>query len=398
MKAIVIGGGIAGLAAANGLLRIGWEVKVYEQAPELKALGAGLVLSANALKALRALGLLEEVLKVGQPLYHFRILNKKGATLTDTDHLLLSNRFGIQSCVSVHRGDLQQVLLEALHPLQLQTGKQCKSLVQHAEGVTVNFEDGTSDTADLLIGSDGIHSAVRKQVAPQAKKRYAGYTCWRGVTNKQPVDFDAHLATESWGAGDRFGIVPLSHERVYWFACLNATQPQDPAMKASRIADLQQQFQGYHPPVQELLRLTSPNALIWNDIIDLEPLAAYTYGRVVLLGDAAHATTPNMGQGACQALEGTAVLISLLARLPLQQALHEYNVQRVPRASGIVKKSWQLGKIAQLKHPLAVWLRNALLSLTPQSVNEKQLDSLLAIRLEEIPKHQPATSLIATNE
>lgn len=245
------------------------------------------------LKALRALGLYEQVLEVGQPLYNFRILNKKGKTLADTDHLLLSQRFGIQSAICVHRGDLQQVLLQELQPLKVHPAKRCKSIVQEKDSVSVTFEDGSPDTPDLLIGCDGIHSAVHQQVAPMARKRYAGYTCWRGVITSRPPSTDANKGTESWRNGDRFGIVPLTNDKVYWFACLNAPQAQDPLMKAKDIADLQNQFKDYQH-VQELLQLTPPQALIWNDIVDLEPLSTYIYGRVVLLEDAAHATTPNM--------------------------------------------------------------------------------------------------------
>jgi 2-polyprenyl-6-methoxyphenol hydroxylase-like FAD-dependent oxidoreductase len=386
MKAIIIGGGIAGLAAANGLNKIGWQVLVYEQVPELNAAGAGLVLSANALKALRVMGLYDPVLKLGQPLHKFTIRSRKGKVLADTNHLQLSEQFGVQSSISIHRAELQQALMAQLKPQQIQTGKRFKEFSQNGQKVTVSFDGGSSDTADLLIGCDGVHSAVRQQLVPGARKRFAGYTCWRGISLKMPAGINAHQATESWGTGDRFGIVPLTHERVYWFACLNAKLAQDPAMKAMGIEALQEQFRSYHAPIKELIGLTPPNALIWNDIIDLEPITSYTHGRVVLTGDAAHATTPNMGQGACQALEGTAVLIAQLAKLPLHKALEAYNAQRVPRAISIVKRSWQLGKLAQLSNPLAVGLRNALFPLIPQSVNKKQLKELMDIELEVIPQ------------
>lgn len=385
MKAIVIGAGIAGLAAAKGLQRIGWKVEVYEQAAELKPLGAGLVLSANALKALRVLGLLQGVLKAGQPLNSFKILNQRGKVLANTNHLLLSEDLGIQSCISIHRGDLQQQLLEELLPLQPKLGKRCKALVQDDKGVRVSFEDGTSDWADLIIACDGLHSVVRQLVAPDAKKRYAGYTCWRGIAQGYPAGLSPEQATESWGSGDRFGIVPLKKGRVYWFACLNAPEPQDAKMKAFDLPALQKQFSGYHQPVQELLKNTPAEALVWNDIVDLDPLPTYTYNRVVLVGDAAHATTPNMGQGACQALEGTAVLMAQLAKLPLQEALQAYDRLRVGRASGIVAQSWQLGKIAHLSNPLGVWLRDKLFPLIPKAVNDKQLKTLLNVELEEVP-------------
>lgn len=385
MKAIIIGAGIAGLAAAKGLQRLGWELYLYEQAPALKPLGAGLVLSANALKALQALGLLEAVLEKGHALHHFSILNKKGKVLANTDHLQLSRGLGIQSCLSIHRADLQQLLLQELMPLPLQLGKRCTSIKQDKNGVQVSFEDGSSDSADLLIGCDGLHSAVRQLVAPKAKKRFAGYTCWRGVTEGQPAAFNFQMATESWGNGHRFGIVPLGNDRIYWFACLNSNTIKNPELIHWGIKELKQQFKDYHAPVEAILQATPAHGLIWNDIEDLQPLRTYVYDKVVLVGDAAHATTPNMGQGACQALESVAVLIAQLAKLPLQQALQAYDKQRVPRAGGIVQQSWQLGKIAQMSHSVGVWLRDQLFPLIPKAINNKQLDTLFNIDFEEVP-------------
>jgi 2-polyprenyl-6-methoxyphenol hydroxylase-like FAD-dependent oxidoreductase len=268
--------------------------------------------------------------------------------------------------------------------MQVHTGKRLVSLTQDKQEISVRFEDGSTDSADLLIGCDGLHSAVRQQLVPGAKKRYAGYTCWRGITSSQPSNFPTTLATESWGRGDRFGIVPLSKNRIYWFACLNAPREQDPAMRQLGLPALKTRFASYHPPVLDVLERTPADALLWNDIVDLEPLSTYSWGRAVLVGDAAHATTPNMGQGACQALEGAAVLVAQLSRHPLAEALQAYNRLRLPRASGIVKKSWQLGKIAQASNPLGVWLRDHLLPLVPPSVNEKQLEGLLGIELPEI--------------
>lgn len=386
MKAIIIGGGIAGLAAARGLQLLNWEVKIYEQAPELTPAGAGIVLSANALKALQAIRLYDPVVAKGNPIDKFDILDEKGNTLTSTNHLLLSKKFGHVSGITLHRRELQEVLLSQLSSLTVQTGKQCRSINQTPEGVEVEFNDGELVQADILLGCDGIHSAVRENIFPGSQKRFAGYTCWRGVASSRPASQHPKQATESWGRGRRFGIVPLTENRVYWFACLNTPLARDPKLAKMDLNDLQQIFTDFHEPVKEVLQKTPPEALLLNDIMDLKPIPSFSKGRVVLLGDAAHATTPNMGQGACQALEDVAVLSALLQKYEPEKAFIEYNKLRVPRTHEVVNKSWQLGKIAHWENPIAVSFRNLLLKNLPDSVNERQLNELLNVRFEPVAK------------
>ena len=384
MKAIIIGGGIAGLAAAKALQLLDWEVSIYEQAPELKPAGAGIVLSANALKALKAISLYDDVTAKGNVLEKFSILDSKGKTLSNTNHSKLSKKFGHISGISLHRTDLQQAILSEIFRIKVQTGKRCKTISQTADHVEVLFEDGKVAKGDLLLGCDGIHSVVRQSQFPEAELRYSGYTCWRGVTSHRPTSREITYATESWGKGKRFGIVPLTNNRVYWFACLNAPQARDPKMEKMGIKELQEVFSEFHEPVQEVLSLTPPEALLWNDINDLKPIPSFSKGRVVLLGDAAHATTPNMGQGACQALEDVAVLGSLLMKNDYETAFLKYDQLRVPRTHKVVNQSWQLGKMAQWENPLAVGFRNLLLKSMPASVNEKQMDSLLNVEFEKV--------------
>lgn len=391
MKAIIIGGGIAGLAAARGLQLLNWEVTVYEQAAELKTAGAGIVLSANALKALKALGIYEAVVEKGNPLEKFDILDDKGNLLTSTNHLRLSKKFGHLSGISLHRTDLQQVLLSQLSSVSVRPGKRCRSIRQKPESVEVEFMDGDVAQADILLGCDGIHSAVRESIFLGSKKRFAGYACWRGVTTGQPISRAAHYATESWGRGKRFGIVPLTHNRVYWFACLNTQMHQDPAMAKISLEDLQKIYGGFHEPVQEILQNTLSEALLLNDIIDLKPISSFSKGRVVLLGDAAHATTPNMGQGACQALEDVAVLTKLLQDQGPGKAFQEYDRLRLPRTRKIVNQSWQLGKMSQWENPLLVRLRNGLMKSLPAKLNERQLESLLNVHFQPVINTSLAT-------
>ena len=389
MKAIIIGGGIAGLAAARGLELLGWKVHIYEQTTELKPAGAGIVISANALKALRALGLYDAVVEKGNQLQKFDILDQKGGILASTNHQNLSKKFGHISGISLHRPELQHALLSQLSSTILYQGKGCKNIRQTAEFVEVEFTDGKKAQADILLGCDGIHSAVRESIFPtgipaKSPLRFAGYTCWRGVTSSRPSSREAGYASESWGKGRRFGIVPLSHDRVYWFACLNTRTARNPELAKMNLNDLQKIFAEFHEPVQEVLQRTPNETLLLNDIQDLTPIPTFSKGRVVLLGDAAHATTPNMGQGACQALEDVAVLTHLLKKSDYKTAFREYDLQHIPRTHKIVEKSWQLGKVAQWENSLAVSFRNILMKSIPESVNERQLVNLFDVKFEKV--------------
>jgi 2-polyprenyl-6-methoxyphenol hydroxylase-like FAD-dependent oxidoreductase len=164
---------------------------------------------------------------------------------------------------------------------------------------------------------------------------------------------------------------------VYWFACINSAKARNPYYRAFRLADLQRHFADYHSPIPELLALTTDEQVIWGDILDLKPLKRFHFGRVLLLGDAAHATTPNMGQGAGQAVEDAAVLASCLAQAPsIEAAFQAFDHQRRPRTTRIVQQSWQLGKVAQIQQPWLVSLRNAVMRRVPASVNNRQMEFL----------------------
>ena len=391
MKAIIIGGGIAGIAAARGLQLLNWEVSVYEQAPVYKPAGAGIVLSPNALKALKALGLYDAVAEVGHPIEWVNIKSEKGSILSKTHLSSLAKRFDYQSSLTLHRAELQSALLSQLSTLQVQMGKKCKSIRQNQGGVEVEFEDGKLATADILLGCDGIHSVVRESVFTDVKKRYSGYTCWRGIASAKPESHPANLVIESWGRGRRFGIVPISHNRVYWFACLNAPRPRDPEMEKISLQDLKKIFKNFHAPVAEILENTPEKAIIWNDIMDIRPMPSFTNGRLVLLGDAGHAPTPNMGQGGCQALEDAALLPALLGQHDYKTAFSGYNRLRIPRTHKIVNQSWTMGKMAHWENPLAVACRNALFRSIPESVNERQLNNLFDVKFEKVGKPEMDT-------
>lgn len=369
----IVGGGIGGLTLAIALQRKKFNVTVFENTAELKPVGAGLMLAGNAVKALIEIGISEEVLHEGKVIKAMYIKDAKGQVLTTTDVEKLSAKFGTINNFSIHRADLHRVLISQLKPGTLQLGKACTDFAQSPSGVTLAFDDGTQAQADFLIACDGIHSVIRKKLLPDSSPRYAGYTCWRAVINDLPTELNLNETIEIWGLGSRFGIVPLSRNRVYWFACLNA-KANDPLMRSLKVPDLLMYFNQYHSPVTDILKKTKTEQLIQADIMDLKPLKKFAFKKIVLMGDAAHATTPNLGQGACMAIEDAAVLSNCLEQYETaEEAFLKFEIKRIPRTTTIANASRQLGRIAQLQNPILTGLRNTLMKLTPPAVAEKQL-------------------------
>lgn len=375
-KIIINGGGICGLTTAIGLQKH-FDIEIYEAAPEFKTVGAGLVLSANALKALQAIGVVEEVIKAGNVLNHFYIKAQNGKKLSEVSSKKLGTGVGEVGIVAIHRAELHQVLLNHLGKnVKLFTNKKAQSFDKQANSITVRFEDGSTATGDYLLACDGIYSAIRQQLLPDSTIRYSGYTCWRGVLNHNLTNFDTSIATETWGKDGRFGVVPLTNNRIYWFACINSKTPKNRLFENFTVKHLQENFIDYHFPIPESLKLTAQSAVFWDDITDLKPLKKFAYDTILLMGDAGHATTPNMGQGACQAIEDAAVLMNCIDVQNVENSFKTFEKKRLKRTTTIVNTSWNFGKIAQLTNPIAISLRNFAVKMTPESVAAKQASFL----------------------
>lgn len=379
-KFAILGGGIGGLTLAIALQRKNFDVVVYESAPQWKPLGAGIGLAGNAVKAFREIGIEQDVLAVGKVLKKVVIRNKKGKALMVTDSEEISRRFGVVNNFTLHRADLHNVLINKLKPGTVVLDKACVDFEQGPDGVSITFRDGTKANADYLIAADGIHSVARKKLLSHTKERYAGYTCWRGVIDDLPPGFNQDETSETWGQGTRFGIVPLTKDRVYWFACVNAGA-NDPMMRSLAPMDLMAFFGDFHAPIPDLIKRTTK--IIWNDILDVEPVNRFAFGRVVLMGDAAHATTPNLGQGACMAIEDAVILSNLLeTHEDAGESFKVFEEKRIRRTTRIVNDSWQLGKMAQWENPLMASLRNMVISLAPKSMADNQFKFIYDVSLK----------------
>ncbi|MFJ5033475.1 FAD-dependent monooxygenase [Streptomyces sp. NPDC088560] len=369
--AVVVGGGIGGLAAAIGLHRIGWDVRVAERSATLADAGAGISLHANGLRALDALGVGTAVRAAARPQYTGGTRTPDGRWLARMDGAALERALGTP-IMGIRRADLHRLLRAALPAPCLRTGVTVSAPDRAApDRVAMPVADEMWE-ADLVVAADGVGSRLRALLFPEHPGPvYTGSTVLRAITD-QPLD----LATDfelTWGEGAEFGHIGLADGRAEWHAVLTAPpggRHTDP------LGMLLRRFGGWHDPIPALLAATRPHAVLHHDIHELvTPLRSFVAGRVVLLGDAAHAMTPNLGQGACQALEDAATLAAALAtQTSVPSALARYDAERRPRSQAVARAARQAGRMGQrLAHPLAVGLRNTALRLAPSGATMRAI-------------------------
>lgn len=364
MDVLIAGAGIGGLTTARTLQARGHRVQVLEQAPELRDGGAGITLQPNAIGLLDTLGLSGPLTDAGCT-FRFSIQRADGVLLGAQG---VGDGLTGWPTVGIARSELSRQLYAGLTGDPVRFGQRVEQVRSAHDGVEVRTAVGDSFVADVLVAADGIHSPIREQLFGPHPLRYAGYTCWRGLAGCAS-GLPEGQAVERWGRGRRFGIVPVAADRTYWFATLNAPAGGEDGPEIR--ARLQELFADFVDPVGTLID-TTPEVLR-NDIVDLAPLDRWVDGRVALLGDAAHAMTPNMGQGACQAIEDAFALAAHLDADPVQDLL-SYQQARLDRARWFVDTSEQIGRVAQWAHPLAVGLRDTAARLTPAWVQNRSLE------------------------
>jgi len=375
VKAIVVGGGIGGLSAAVALRRVGVEAVVFERAAELREVGTGISLWANAMRALRGLGLEGAVRALGTEEIGGTVRAADGAVISKIPAEVLERRFGAN--VVLTRPNLLAVLLAALEengePVRL--GFECTGFGQDGAGVAATFAGGHEERGDFLVGADGLHSGIRSRLLGDGPPRYAGFTAWRGLA--ELGEDREHGGFEAWGRGQIFGLAGLGGGRFYWYATKNAPEGQ-PDAPGGREAELLERFGGWHEPVPSVIRATGEGRILRHDVYYREPARRWGDWRVTLLGDAAHPMTPNLGQGACQAIEDAVSLAECVREEEdIEAALRLYEERRRGRTALISRRSRLMSRAAQLENPLLCRLRNAAVGRMPLRLQLRQLEPIL---------------------
>ncbi|MDX3224911.1 FAD-dependent monooxygenase [Streptomyces sp. ME19-01-6] len=350
-KAVVIGAGIGGLTLAAALRQVDIDVAVYERATELKAAGSGLGVLSNGGAALDALGIDIGLEKRGQVLQRFGINDAEGNHITWFPIPELSNELGLPPTVVISRSDLQQGLLEAVGDTPITLGAAAVGYETRPDGATVRFADGSQAHGDIVIGADGINSAIRGQITGPEPVHEAGYVCWLAIVPFSHPRFETGSVLHYWGSGQRFGLLDLGHGQTYWFGTKN--------MSVERAADWQgtkeeivQAYAGWADEVQAAIRVTPEEDIIAIPARDRAFLEQWGDGRVTLLGDAAHPMLTSLAQGAGMAIEDAVVLAGTLARSSdLTAGLRSYEDQRRERTRAMVLASRALSEQEQLEDP-----------------------------------------------
>ncbi len=361
LKVAVIGGGIGGLTAARALLRRGFEVHVYESSPELKEIGAGVALGPNAMKALRSLDLEDPVRAIGYQAGFQQLLTWKGRMISKTDGSVSAQRFGARGC-TIHRADLLDVLAQSIPADVVTLSARCESVTTGESAAGARFTDGTEIEADVIVGADGIHSAVRASLFGPDAPQFTGKICYRSVIAVAELPAKRLEPYEGLWLGPHGALVVYGVRRG---ELINVVAHYDDATykHESWIAECDREeilgrYRKWHPSLRELFAAGD----LWYKwaLYDRDPIPAWTKGRTTILGDAAHPMLPYLGQGAGQAIEDGVVLAAALDKLADDPvgALELYERSRKPRASRVVLTSRARGVDNHLVSPVAALARD----------------------------------------
>ena len=377
----IIGAGIGGLTTAIALERKGFKVRIFEQSEVLKHIGTGIILANNAMQIYEAFGLREKIERKGNILSSMNITTSDLNVISSMDLLSFKTLYGVNT-VAIHRGDLQDILLGALVDVEIKLGHKLKNIKPNGLDNTLEFENGISEQSAKLIAADGLNSIVRKILFPKNTLRNAKQICWRGVTKyRLPLEYKDKLC-EAWGSSARFGFVQISETKVYWYALKSFKE----CSQALELDNINEYFSGFHPLVKKLLTDSPKNSIHSSEIIDLNSISSWHKNNICLLGDAAHAMTPNMGQGACQAIEDAYVLADCLSSVSLEEAFSKYQNIRFSKVNKISEYSWMIGKISHVQNPFLIKLRNWIFSMTPKFISHNQSKEIFTLQIPLVNK------------
>jgi 2-polyprenyl-6-methoxyphenol hydroxylase-like FAD-dependent oxidoreductase len=371
-RAIVVGAGIGGLAVARTLRDSGFDVRLLERSPSLEPLGAGISLWPNAMRVLRRIGIAEDLPPSASFLADAGIHRWDGKLLARIDLARIADRYG-EPLMLLQRGTLHRALLSGGIGDLVETGAEVTRVSDRGEVAEVEWGDGESTEADLVVGADGVRSSVRASLLGDGSPRHSGLLGYRSIIE---MPQEGLRLGEYWGARREFGLVPVDGGRLYWFA----TRPgaEDEPAEPNPIPGLLERHRGWAPEVEAAIEATPPEAVLRHALLDRKPTRHWCGRRVALLGDAAHPMLPFLGQGACQALEdaeGLAAALRGAASIPA--GLNAYQRRRAGHTARIANLSRRMGRLIHLRGAAPRALRDGAIALAPETVRLRQLDPVV---------------------
>ncbi len=379
----IIGGGIGGLTVANALQKAGFAFDLYEQAPELTEAGAGIGLSNAALDILDRIDLGTDVRDQGVSIKNVYLADKQ---------MNIRRKLAVRlDTVCIHRALLIDILKSRLPAESIHLSKQAVDVKSYPDYAEILFSDNTSIHSQCLIAADGINSLIRTKLYPEIRIRYINQTIWRGITKLEVPEMMQDSYVEIWDEGLRFLTVPYRPGEIFWLAVKTAPPgiQDNPETVREELLDL---FDNFHPVIKKMI--SGSQGYLRNDMADLGTFRRpWSHNRIVFIGDSIHATTPNLGQGGCQAIEDAQCLaLCLKSFFPdVEKSFSTYYRLRREKVMSIVKTSWQFGRAAHSRNPVKHYFYRALLEYAPAVLLEKQESKLNDLTyLEEIHENELA--------
>ncbi|REC65292.1 monooxygenase [Chryseobacterium flavum] len=367
----IIGAGIGGLTLGNILKQHQYDFTLYDSATEIKPVGAGIMMAVNAMQVFDHLGLKEKIENAGNKIHRITIANESLQPISKTEILELEKKYNCCN-VAIHRAELQKILAQNIGYEHIELNHSLRK-IEKKHDYLLSFENGIQKESKIVFGADGIKSQVRNQIFNTGIIRNTGQKCWRGLVKFDlPEKYDQE-AIEIWGKGKRFGFVKISGHTVYWYACIN----EKSFGSNLTLTDI---FHDYEPFILNLIESTPKENIVCHAVTDLTPIPKWHTDHLCLIGDAAHATTPNMGQGACQAVEDAYILGKLLEKNhDFNTVFEKFQKIRRKKVDYIVNTSRTIGKVSQWERGNE--LRNILMEMIPEAINQKIAHKIIELEM-----------------
>jgi 2-polyprenyl-6-methoxyphenol hydroxylase-like FAD-dependent oxidoreductase len=374
IKIGIVGAGIGGLVLGKLLIKAGFSIQIFEQSKKLRSSGAGIILASNATQILKELGLYSILFEKGNELNDMNITDETLDVLLGNDISAFEEELKVKN-IAIKREILHGILSEDLTEL-ISLDKELVSINETDNKAVLTFKDKSKESFDLVVGADGLNSSVRTYVDNKCSIRDAKQICWRGLSSFElPTQYSQSL-NEAWGKGKRFGFVNLGNGTVYWYALAN----EGVYSTDQTVTSLAETFRDFNPLVTQILENTKDEKIYKGEIKDLQPIKSWYKSKVCLIGDAAHATTPNLGQGACQAIESAYVLANAISKFDSTNLVFEhYQKARIKKAHMVTDTSWKIGKMAHMENNFLRKFRNFGMKMTPDKMSYRKNKDLFTI-------------------